>query len=71
MAGGRESGSARTLLGLAARPSDYLALVKPRVMSLVMFSALTGMLIAPSSVDPVIGFASLAAIAAGAGACGR
>jgi heme o synthase len=70
MAGRRESGSARALVGSAARPSDYLALVKPRVMSLVMFTALTGMLFAPSSVDPVIGFASLFAIAGGAGACG-
>ena len=53
-----------------ASPSDYLALLKPRVMSLVMFTALTGVLIAPSHVNPVIGFASLLAIAAGAGASG-
>ncbi|MGA7384594.1 MAG: heme o synthase [Methylocella sp.] len=53
-----------------ARPSDYLALLKPRVMSLVIFTALTGVLIAPSHVNLVIGFASLLAIAAGAGASG-
>lgn len=53
-----------------ARPSDYVALLKPRVMSLVIFTALTGILIAPSSVNPVIGFASLLAIATGAGASG-
>ena len=53
-----------------ARPSDYLALLKPRVMSLVIFTALTGILIAPSHVNPVIGFASLLAIAVGAGASG-
>src|ERR1700736_379214 len=53
-----------------ASPADYLALLKPRVMSLVMFTALTGVLIAPAHVNPVIGFASLLAIAAGAGAAG-
>jgi protoheme IX farnesyltransferase len=53
-----------------ARPSDYLALLKPRVMLLVIFTAFTGLLVAPSHVNPVIGFASLLAIAAGAGASG-
>jgi protoheme IX farnesyltransferase len=53
-----------------ASRSDYFALLKPRVMSLVIFTALTGVLIAPSHVNPVIGFASLLAIAAGAGAAG-
>ena len=53
-----------------ARPSDYLALLKPRVMSLVIFTALTGLLIAPPHVNPVVGFASLLAIAIGAGASG-
>src|SRR5271157_421042 len=53
-----------------ASPSDYVALLKPRVMSLVLFTALTGVLIAPLHVNPVIGFASLLAIAAGAGASG-
>ena len=48
--------------------SDDVALLKPRVMSLVLFTALTGVLIAPLHVNPVIGFASLLAIAAGAGA---
>jgi heme o synthase len=53
-----------------ASPADYVALLKPRVMSLVVFTAFTGILIAPSHVNPVIGFASLLAIAAGAGASG-
>src|ERR1700732_1808424 len=53
-----------------ASPADYLALLKPRVMSLVIFTALAGVLIAPSNVNPVIGLASLLAIAAGAGASG-
>ena len=53
-----------------ASPSGYVALLNPRVMSLVLFTALTGVLIAPLHVNPVIGFASLLAIAAGAGASG-
>ncbi len=54
----------------AASPRDYVALLKPRVMSLVVFTALTGILFAPRHVDLVIGFASLLAIAVGAGAAG-
>src|SRR5262244_1716960 len=49
---------------------DYIALMKPRVMSLVVFTALVGLLIAPVHVHPVIGFASLLCIAIGAGASG-
>jgi len=54
----------------SARPSDYLALLKQRVMSLVVLTALAGMLIAPQPPHPVIGFAALLAIAVGAGASG-
>ena len=53
-----------------ATPSDYLALMKPRVMSLVIFTALAGMLVAPGHIPPVLAFASLLAIAVGAGASG-
>jgi heme o synthase len=49
---------------------DYLALLKPRVMSLVIFTALVGMVIAPGHVHPVIGFTALLCIAVGAGASG-
>src|SRR5436190_4338076 len=49
---------------------DYLALLKPRVMSLVVFTALVGMAVAPGGIHPVIGFVSLFAIAIGAGAAG-
>jgi protoheme IX farnesyltransferase len=49
---------------------DYFALLKPRVMSLVVFTALVGMAVAPGGINPVIGFTALLAIAAGAGACG-
>ncbi|MEM1075904.1 MAG: heme o synthase [Pseudomonadota bacterium] len=49
---------------------DYFALLKPRVMSLVVFTALVGLLAAPVSVHPVIAFASILFIAVGAGASG-
>jgi protoheme IX farnesyltransferase len=49
---------------------DYLALMKPRVMSLVVFTALVGLMVAPVPIHPVIGFASLLCIAIGAGAAG-
>src|ERR1700730_13844104 len=53
-----------------ASPADYLALLKPRVMSLLIFTALAGVLIAPSHVDPVVALGSRRANAAGAGASG-
>jgi heme o synthase len=49
---------------------DYVALLKPRVMSLVVFTALVGLLVAPVSVHPVIGMVSILFIALGAGASG-
>ncbi|HWG04403.1 MAG TPA: heme o synthase [Beijerinckiaceae bacterium] len=54
----------------SAGPSDYLQLLKPRVMSLVVFTALAGLLVAPVRLDPVLGLVSLIAIAVGAGAAG-
>jgi protoheme IX farnesyltransferase len=53
-----------------AEPGDYLALLKPRVMSLVVISALAGLLLAPHGINPILGFASLLAIAVGGGASG-
>ncbi len=53
-----------------AEPGDYFALMKPRVMSLVVFTALTGLAIAPGPINPVLALASLLAIAVGAGASG-
>ncbi|WP_282077902.1 heme o synthase [Epibacterium ulvae] len=49
---------------------DYFALLKPRVMSLVVFTALVGLLAAPISVHPVIGFTAILFIAIGGGASG-
>src|SRR3954471_6146394 len=57
----------------AALPADwrdFLALTKPRVMSLVVFSGLAGMLAAPQLPPLVLGFTALLCIALGAGACG-
>lgn len=53
-----------------AQLGDYFALLKPRVMQLVVFTALVGMLAAPVSVHPVVGFASILFVAIGAGASG-
>jgi heme o synthase len=53
-----------------ALAGDYFALLKPRVMSLVVFTALVGMMLAPGHISPVIGFVSILAIAVGAGASG-
>ena len=50
--------------------ADYFALLKPRVMALVIFTALVGMTVSPSHVNPVIGAISLLMIAVGAGASG-
>jgi len=49
---------------------DYIELMKPRVMSLVVFTAFVGLLIAPGHVHPMVGFTALLCIAAGAGAAG-
>ena len=49
---------------------DFLALTKPRVMTLVVFTGLCGMLAAPVRVDPVLGFTAILCIALGAGAAG-
>ncbi len=46
---------------------DFFALTKPRVMTLVIFTAICGVLAAPGSIHPVIGFTAILAIAMGAG----
>jgi protoheme IX farnesyltransferase len=50
--------------------SDYIQLLKPRVMCLVVFTALVGLVAAPGSMHPVIAIASLLCIAVGSGAAG-
>jgi protoheme IX farnesyltransferase len=57
----------------AALPADwrdFLALTKPRVMSLVVFSGLCGLLVAPVQLPLVLGFTAILCVALGAGACG-
>jgi protoheme IX farnesyltransferase len=53
-----------------ATVGDYFALMKPRVMSLVVFTALVGLAVAPGSLHPLTGFTALLCIAIGAGAAG-
>ncbi|HKD24322.1 MAG TPA: heme o synthase [Xanthobacteraceae bacterium] len=53
-----------------ASVGDYIALMKPRVMSLVVFTALVGLMVTPGHLHPVLGFAALLCIAIGAGAAG-
>ncbi|TMJ45432.1 MAG: protoheme IX farnesyltransferase [Alphaproteobacteria bacterium] len=53
-----------------ASVGDYVTLMKPRVMSLVVFTALVSVMIAPGHIHPVIGFTALLCIAVGAGAAG-
>ena len=49
---------------------DYFALLKPRVMSLVIFTATVGLVVAPVGVHPFLAFATLLCVAVGAGASG-
>ena len=49
---------------------DFIALLKPRVMSLVVFTGLAGMMAAPGDIHPVLALSSLICIAVGAGASG-
>ncbi|SDF01884.1 protoheme IX farnesyltransferase [Celeribacter baekdonensis] len=49
---------------------DYFALLKPRVMSLVVFTAFAGMIVAPGGIHPFIGFFAILCIAIGGGASG-
>jgi protoheme IX farnesyltransferase len=53
-----------------AEVGDYIALLKPRVMSLVVFTALVGLVIAPVYVHPIVAFTAILCIAVGAGASG-
>src|SRR5580692_6200678 len=53
-----------------ARLPDFVALMKPRVMALAVFTALVGSMIAPGHLDPRLGVVAILAIATGAGAAG-
>ncbi|WP_025898143.1 heme o synthase [Sneathiella glossodoripedis] len=64
-----QDNAARTVYQ-TARASDYFALLKPRVMSLVVFTGLVGLVVAPGDLHPVLAFTALLCIAVGAGASG-
>ena len=55
---------------LPAEWRDFLALTKPRVMTLVVFTGLCGLLAAPIHIHPILGFTAILCIAVGAGASG-
>ncbi|MBX3486022.1 heme o synthase [Phenylobacterium sp.] len=62
--------TAPTSVRAPARWQDFLQLLKPRVMSLVVFTALTGLVCAPEHLNPVLGAVAILCIAVGAGASG-
>ena len=62
--------TAAATVTLPADWRDFLALTKPRVMTLVVFTGLCGMLAAPVPIHPVLGFTAILCIALGAGAAG-
>jgi len=64
-----DSGEAPDAL-LGSVPADWIALLKPRVMTLVVFTALVGLIVAPEPIHPVLGLAAILAVTIGAGASG-
>jgi protoheme IX farnesyltransferase len=65
-----EAGALRASRTTEASIGDFIALMKPRVMSLVVFTALTGIVLAPEPMHPVLAVIALICIAVGAGASG-
>ena len=65
------SGSEDMLIGTGySTAADWFELLKPRVMSLVVFSGLVGLLVAPGHLHPVLGFTAILCIAVASGAAG-
>src|SRR3982751_219402 len=62
--------TAHTTPRAPARWQDYVQLLKPRVMSLVVFTGLTGLVCAGTPVNPILGGVAILCIAVGAGASG-
>jgi protoheme IX farnesyltransferase len=65
-----DSAATATALPLGGAVSDYVALLKPRVMSLVVFTGFAGMFLAPGHLHPVLAAIAILCIAVGAGASG-
>src|SRR6202165_1770353 len=57
-------------IGTGAGVGDYVALLKPRVMSLVVFTGFVGLFLAPGHLHPVLAVVAMRCIAGGAGAAG-
>jgi heme o synthase len=68
--GGEEASSPPMRSAYDSDVRDWIALLKPRVMSLVVFSGLIGLLVAPGHLHPVLAFTAVLCIAIAAGACG-
>ncbi len=66
---GSETSRSAALAG-GGEVRDYIALLKPRVMSLVVFSGIAGLVLAPGSIHPVLAFTAILCIAIGSGASG-
>jgi protoheme IX farnesyltransferase len=67
---GADVHSSQTLKVLEPSVSDFVTLMKPRVMTLVVLTAVAGLLLAPGAIHPVIGIIAIISIAVGAGASG-
>ena len=55
---------------IAASPRDFFDLMKPRVMTLVVFTACAGLVAAPVAMDPILAVIAILSLAVGAGAAG-
>ena len=62
--------SIENISNLEAQIKDYISLLKPRVMSLVVFTALVGIYLAPGSINPFIAFIAILCISFASGASG-
>ena len=67
---GYQPSALRAAQGVGGSIGDFVALMKPRVMSLVVFTALVGMMLAPEQPHPALAVIALICIAVGAGASG-
>ena len=66
----QSNGAASAAYGQEIALKDFVALLKPRVMSLVVFTGVVGMVLAPGTLHPVLAIVAILCIAVGAGAAG-
>src|ERR1700709_604765 len=62
--------AAADILASESELRDWFTLLKPRVLTLVVFTGLIGMLVAPGHLNPVLAFTAILAITVAAGAAG-